>query len=101
MVYNGVVILLYSRACRRAIRKGTCMEIRNERIKTELQTADFYYDLPEEQIAQSPSEKRDMCRLMVVDRSSDKNEHKIFRDVIDYLRPEDIESHFYNIHIPR
>ena len=52
--------------------------------------SDFYYDLPEELIAQSPSEERDMCRLMVIDRESGNTEHKVFRDIIDYLRPEDI-----------
>ena len=62
----------------------------NERIKTELSTHDFYYDLPEELIAQSPSEERDGCRLMVLDRNSGRVEHKIFRDVIDYLNPEDM-----------
>ena len=65
-------------------------EIVNERIKTDLKTSDFYYDLPEELIAQSPSEVRDMCRMMVVDRNAEGVEHKIFRDIIDYLNPEDM-----------
>ena len=65
-------------------------EIVNERIATDLKTSDFYYDLPEELIAQSPSSERDMCRLMVVDRKSKTLDHKIFKDIIDYLRPEDI-----------
>ena len=65
-------------------------EIVNERIKTDLKTSDFYYELPEELIAQSPSEVRDMCRLMVVDRSAEGVDHKIFRDIIDYLNPEDM-----------
>ena len=64
--------------------------IKNERVKTELSTSDFYYDLPEELIAQTPSSERDGCRLMVLDRGADKVEHKIFRDIIDYLRPEDM-----------
>ena len=62
----------------------------NERPKTDLSTHDFYYDLPEELIAQSPSEVRDGCRLMVLDRDRQSVEHKIFSDVIDFLRPEDI-----------
>jgi len=62
----------------------------NERIPTSLKTEDFYYELPEELIAQSPSEVRDMCRLLVVDRDSDSLEHKVFRDIIDYLNPEDM-----------
>ena len=64
--------------------------ILNERVKTSLATSDFYYDLPEELIAQSPSDERDGCRLMVLDRESGDIEHKIFRDIIDYLRPEDM-----------
>ena len=66
------------------------VKITNERIKTELTTHDFYYDLPEELIAQFPSEKRDGCRLMTLDRNTGKIEHKIFSDIIDYLRPEDM-----------
>ena len=62
----------------------------NERIATELKTSDFYYELPEELIAQSPTEERDGCRLMVLDRESGEVEHKRFFDIIDYLRPEDM-----------
>lgn len=65
-------------------------EIVNERIATDLKTSDFYYELPPELIAQSPSEVRDMCRLMVIDRNSDEFSHKIFHDIIDYLNPEDM-----------
>ncbi len=65
-------------------------EITNDRIETTLATSDFYYELPEELIAQSPSEERDGCRMMVLDRSADTVSHRIFRDIIDYLRPEDI-----------
>ena len=65
-------------------------EIKNERIKTDLSTADFYYELPEELIAQFPSEKRDGCRLMVLNRKSGEIEHRIFSDIIDYLNPEDM-----------
>ena len=64
--------------------------IRNQRIATDLQTSDFYYDLPEERIAQHPIEPRDASRLMVVDRQSGSVAHKIFRDVLDYLRPGDV-----------
>ncbi len=65
-------------------------EIVNERIATDLKTSDFYYDLPEELIAQSPSAERDMCRLMVIHREKGIIEHKIFKDIIDYLNPEDM-----------
>ena len=64
--------------------------ILNERVDTDLKTSDFYYDLPEELIAQYPSERRDGCRLMVLDSKTGKIEHKIFSDVIDYLNPEDM-----------
>ena len=62
----------------------------NERVETTLTTHDFYYDLPEELIAQFPSAERDMCRLMVLDRAKGEIEHKVFRDIIDYLNPEDM-----------
>ena len=62
----------------------------NERVATTLTTHDFYYDLPEELIAQFPSAERDMCRLMVLDREKGTVEHKVFRDIIDYLNPEDM-----------
>ena len=65
-------------------------KIINERVATSLATSDFYYDLPEELIAQSPSDERDGCRLMVLDRENGSVEHKIFRDIIDYLSPEDM-----------
>ena len=64
--------------------------ITNERIDTDLTTHDFYYDLPEELIAQSPSTQRDGCRLMVLNRDTGAVEHRIFREIIDYLRPEDM-----------
>ena len=54
-----------------------------------MKTSDFYYDLPKELIAQDPLPNRDMSRLMVIDRASDRLEHKIFKDVIDYLDPGD------------
>ncbi len=65
-------------------------KITNERIDTDLTTSDFYYDLPEELIAQSPSEVRDECRMMVLDRASGEVSHRVFKEIIDYLNPEDI-----------
>ena len=55
-----------------------------------MKTSDFVYDLPEELIAQSPAEPRDSSRLMVVHRNTGEIEHRIFRDVVDYLKPEDV-----------
>ena len=54
-----------------------------------MKTSDFYYDLPEELIAQTPLEKRDTSRLMVLDRKTGEVKHQHFYDVIDYLRPGD------------
>lgn len=48
---------------------------------------DFYYDLPKELIAQHPEEKRDECRLMVLDKKTGEIQHKKFKDIIDYLNP--------------
>ncbi|MCQ2552362.1 MAG: tRNA preQ1(34) S-adenosylmethionine ribosyltransferase-isomerase QueA [Clostridia bacterium] len=50
---------------------------------------DFDYELPEELIAQKPSDKRDECRLLVMHRDTDKIEHKHFYDVLDYLNEGD------------
>jgi S-adenosylmethionine:tRNA ribosyltransferase-isomerase len=61
----------------------------NQKPQTDLKTSDFYYDLPEELIAQHPAEKRDHSRLMVLHRESGEIEHKHFYDIIDYLRPGD------------
>lgn len=54
-----------------------------------MKTHDFWYDLPEELIAQTPLEKRDTSRLCVLDRQSGKVTHKHFYDIIDYLQPGD------------
>ena len=62
----------------------------NEKVHTDLMTSDFYYDLPEELIAQHPMEKRDTSRLMVIDRASGGIEHKHFFDICDYLRAGDV-----------
>ena len=62
----------------------------NEKTHTELKTADFFYHLPEELIAQHPMEKRDHSRLMVLDREKESIEHKHFFDILDYLRPNDV-----------
>ena len=56
----------------------------------ELKTHDFYYDLPEELIAQTPASPRDSARMLVYHKDTDKIEHKIFRDIIDYLSPNDV-----------
>ena len=50
---------------------------------------EFDYFLPEELIAQTPIQKRDNSRLMVLDRKNKTIDHKIFKDIIDYLEPGD------------
>ena len=54
-----------------------------------MKTHDFWYDLPEELIAQTPLERRDSSRLLVLDRSTGALEHRHFYDIIDYLNPGD------------
>ena len=67
-----------------------------------MRTDDFDYTLPEELIAQAPAEPRDSCRLLVLNRNGGDAadavalehggtvEHRIFRDIIDYIEPGDL-----------
>ena len=55
-----------------------------------MKVSEFNYNLPEELIAQTPIEKRDESRLMILDRSKKTIEHKKFKDIIDYLEPGDV-----------
>lgn len=54
-----------------------------------IKKSDFYFELPQELIAQDPLEDRSGSRLLVLDRESGRVEHHIFREIIDYLRPGD------------
>ena len=54
-----------------------------------MKTQDFYYDLPEELIAQTPLEQRDSSRLLVLDKNTGDLQHRHFYDIIDFLRPGD------------
>ena len=54
-----------------------------------MKTHDFWYDLPEELIAQTPLERRDGSRLMVLNRETGEIQHKHFYDIVDYLNPGD------------
>ena len=54
-----------------------------------MKTSEFWYDLPEELIAQTPLEKRDTSRLLALDRVTGEISHKHFYDIIDYLKPGD------------
>lgn len=55
----------------------------------ELKKSDFYFDLPQELIAQDPLEDRSSSRLLVLDRATGQVSHRIFREIVDYLRPGD------------
>lgn len=54
-----------------------------------MKTSDFYYDLPQELIAQDPLEDRAGSRLLVLDKQTGEIEHHVFRDIIDFLEPGD------------
>ncbi len=58
-----------------------------------MKVTDFDYELPEELIAQTPIEKRDTSKLMVLNRKKETIEHKIFSDIIDYLNKRRLHSH--------
>ncbi|HLF75807.1 MAG TPA: tRNA preQ1(34) S-adenosylmethionine ribosyltransferase-isomerase QueA [Anaerolineales bacterium] len=55
-----------------------------------MRTSDFEYELPESSIAQTPVEPRDSSRLLVLHRDTGGLEHRIFREIIDYLHPGDL-----------
>ena len=63
--------------------------MKEETSVSHLKTEDFWYDLPEELIAQTPLEKRDSSRLLVLDRKTGETSHKHFYDIYDYLQPGD------------
>ncbi len=62
----------------------------NPKAPTDLRTSDFYYELPQERIAQHPLEQRDHSRMMVLNRTAHSLEHRHFYDIIDYLQEGDV-----------
>lgn len=54
-----------------------------------MKTSDFYYDLPEELIAQDPLEDRSSSRLLVLNKETGETEHHVFKEIINYLNPGD------------
>lgn len=54
-----------------------------------MKTSDFYYALPEELIAQDPLEDRSSSRLLVLNKETGEREHRVFKDIIEYLKPGD------------
>ena len=67
---------------------GTTDERKNEE-GTGLKTSDFYFDLPEELIAQDPLEDRSSSRLLMVDKETGEIKHEIFKNITEYLKPGD------------
>lgn len=65
------------------------MGLVNAMQESTLKTQDFYYDLPQELIAQTPAEPRDSSRLMALDRKTGRVRHCNFYDIIDFLNPGD------------
>lgn len=57
--------------------------------KKEIKKSDFYFDLPQELIAQDPLEDRSSSRMLLLDKKTGKTEHHIFHEIIDYLNPGD------------
>lgn len=64
--------------------------ITNSKIPTTLTTHDFFYELPEELIAQVPAERRDGSRLMVMNRESGEITHRRFSDILEYFQEGDV-----------
>ena len=64
-------------------------QIQNEKTGSGLKTSDFYFDLPEELIAQDPLPDRSSSRLFMLDKNSGKTKHETFKNVIDYLNSGD------------
>jgi len=62
----------------------------NEKPQTDLKTSDFFYDLPQELIAQHPMSQRDASRLMVLNRGGGSISHRHFSDIVEYLNPNDV-----------
>ncbi|MBR2956190.1 MAG: S-adenosylmethionine:tRNA ribosyltransferase-isomerase, partial [Clostridia bacterium] len=57
---------------------------------TELKTSDFFYNLPEELIAQTPADPRDSSRMLVYNRANDTISHEHFYNIIDHLHKGDL-----------
>lgn len=81
--------LLSQRFCNMIIKPCFQQEQFNKRRGHILKTSDFYYELPPELIAQTPLERRDSSRLLVLDRKTGAMEHRHFFDIQEYLQPGD------------
>lgn len=81
--------LLSQRFCNMIIKPCFQQEQFNKRRGHILKTSDFYYELPPELIAQTPLERRDSSRLLVLDRKTGAMEHRHFFNIQEYLQPGD------------
>ena len=61
---------------------------------------DFYFDLPQELIAQDPLEDRASSRLLVLDRETGEVTHRKFRDILGYLNPGDCPVSYTHLTLP-
>ena len=62
------------------------MSVLNE---NEMKVTDYYFDLPQEQIAQDPLEDRSSSRLLVLDKETGEYSHHVFREITEFLKPGD------------
>lgn len=65
------------------------IQTQNEKTDLELKTSDFYFDLPEELIAQDPLSDRSSSKLLMLDKQTGKTKHETFKNIVDYLTPGD------------
>lgn len=77
------------RAQRKPVRPQTKTEKKEDNTMETMNVKDFYFDLPQELIAQDPLEDRSSSRLLVLDKNTGEMEHRHFRDITEYLRPGD------------
>ena len=71
------------------MRPQTKTEKKEDNTMETMNVKDFYFDLPQELIAQDPLEDRSSSRLLVLDKNTGEMEHRHFRDITEYLRPGD------------
>ena len=92
MKLREVMLLFWEKHVYKKVRGWSTAPIyafRRRKRMSELKTSDFYFDLPEELIAQDPLEDRSSSRLLMLDKNTGETSHHIFKDVIDYLNPGD------------
>lgn len=66
-----------------------CDILKGRKVKETMKTSDFYFDLPEELIAQDPLEERSSSRMLVLNSETGETKHRIFKEITEYLQPGD------------